>query len=173
LYESHDLSEFVVPPDATLPEVRVTMLALVQRGSIMARKGIWDLASADFRDAAEIARKGGYETLEPQELTALRKVFQPGARSIFDNNKDATAFARSIAAFSRPLRLSITANLLFPVTYRLRRVLKHDNKAFEARQLWRIVSSLFQLRSVRPLLEARRHNLDHFKVSVLDVETSK
>jgi hypothetical protein len=170
LYETHSLEEFVVPTGEALPADRTRMVALMQRGSIMARKGIWDLAAADFRAAAELAGSHGYETLHPQEAAALTKVFQPGARSIFESGAEAATFSRAVEAFARPLCLAVTANLLFPVTYRLRRVHQHPDKLFEGRQLWRILSRLFRVGCLPPLMQARRKRLELFKVSELGVE---
>ena len=170
LHESHDLSEFVVPPDLPLPKAHLTRIGLIQRGSIMARKGIWDLASSDFRKAASVADDNGHDALTLQEIAALRVVFQPGARSVFEKGGDAAAFGKAIAAFGRPLRQAITANLLFPVTYRIRRVGQHADKRSEALQLWRIVSNLFRPGCVPRIVEARRQPLDMLKVSLLEVE---
>jgi glycosyltransferase involved in cell wall biosynthesis len=169
IHGSHDLEELYIPSATELPAERRRMVALVQRASIMAREGIWDLAVADFREAADLARSHGFQTLQRQEIAALQAIFQPTAGSVLNDSQEARAFSSAISAFGPKLSRAVAANLLFPVTYRIRRVMQHPAPLEESRQLQRIVTSLFSIGCLPPLLEARRNRVAFFRASILEV----
>ena len=94
-----------------------TDTALIQRSSIMARVGVWDLATADLAAAAQQAKPAA-AVLNSQELNALRRVFERWARSTFDNIEQGQAFFAAVGEFeSRALRNSIKAALIWPYVY--------------------------------------------------------
>lgn len=155
IYFSHQLHEFYIGGAGTLND-RQLLTARIQRGSIMARKGLWDLAIADFQQAAHEAAALGVSTLCGQELSALRRIFQRGARSIFQNRDEAQRFFGAVAGFPKPLRGAIEGNLLLPVTYRMRRLTGVADRKFELGQLGMMARHLLRRTAIKPYLDARR-----------------
>ena len=155
IHADHALDEFVIGEDAPLSE-RARVTGLVQRGAIMARKGVWDLATSDTREAGEAARRLGLSALNPQERAALAVVFEHGARSWFRTTGEAMAFARATAAFGHPdLVAAVRGHLLLPITNRARLWASRPNKTAEARQIARVLAAFARPGTVRPYLDAR------------------
>lgn len=170
LHGSHRLSEFLVGGGAAADDAlspRQTLTALIQRGSIMARKGLWDLAAADFTTAAHEAARLGAADLCEQEKSALRRIFQRGARSIFQDRTEARHFFGAVASFPRGLRGQIEGNLLLPVTYRMRRLTAVADRRFEMRQLGIMARHLLRGSSIRPYFDARRTDRGMYGVQPL------
>jgi len=169
LHGSHALSEFVVGSTANEAALspREALTALIQRGSIMARKGLWDLAATDFATAAREAANLGTTELCDQEKAALRRIFQRGARSIFQDRDEARRFFGAITTFPRPLRSQIEGNLLLPVTYRLRRLTAVSDRRFEIGQLGIMARHLLKGSSIRPYFDARRTDRGMYGVQPL------
>ncbi|MBV9404762.1 MAG: glycosyltransferase, partial [Acidobacteriaceae bacterium] len=136
IHESHELGEFLsVPPQADLA-LREQMTALIQRGAIMARAGAWDLASADMLAAAERARQTAALSLNSQEMSALRRIFERWARSAFSSAAEGRNFFAAIDAFEPArLRNAIKAALVWPVLYRVKKLLRDDERTAQAREL--------------------------------------
>ena len=117
IHASHELTEFLneLPRGAVGP--RELDDRLDPRSSIMARVGVWDLATADLAAAAQQAKPAAAVSLNSQELNALRRVFERWARSTFDNIEQGQAFFAAVGEFeSRALRNSIKAALIWPVS---------------------------------------------------------
>ena len=70
------------------------MTALIQRSSIMARVGVWDLATADLAAAAQQAKPAAAVSLNSQELNALRRVFERWAALDFRQYRARTSVLR-------------------------------------------------------------------------------
>ncbi|WCT72533.1 glycosyltransferase family 2 protein [Sphingomonas naphthae] len=168
LHASHDLPEFCIEGDLT-GGGRPALTALIQRGSIMARKGIWDLAATDFAEAAKLAHGLAITTLNEQEKAALRRIFQRGARSVFTGEAEGRPFFAAIAAFDRPLRAAIEGNLLLPLSFRLRRVKDTQEPRTELRQLWIAGRRLLRPGALSHYLDARRTDRGMYKVMPLAV----
>ncbi|MET0373269.1 MAG: glycosyltransferase family 2 protein [Rhizorhabdus sp.] len=166
IYFSHQLHEFYIGGAGILTE-RQLLTARIQRGSIMARKGLWDLAIADFQQAAHEAAGLGVTSLSEQELSALRRIFQRGARSIFQSRDEANRFFGAVAGFPRPLRGAIEGNLLLPVTYRIRRLTAAADRKFELGQLGIMTRHLLKRTAIRPYLDARRNDQGMYGVRPL------
>ncbi|MES2497063.1 MAG: glycosyltransferase family 2 protein [Pseudomonadota bacterium] len=168
LHQSHALPEFYIgSPEGKELSPRQMLTALIQRGSIMARKGLWDLASADFEQAGRDARALLVVDLCEQEKAALRRIFQRGARSIFQDRSEARRFFGAISGFPGPLRSQIEGNMLLPVTYRMRRLSAVTDRKFEIGQLGLMARHLFKGSALRPYLEARRTDRGMFGVEPL------
>lgn len=169
LHGSHGLPEFFIgtPADAGELSPRQTLTARIQRGSIMARKGLWDLAAADFETAAHEASALGVTELCEQEKAALRRIFQRGARSIFQDDGEAQRFFGAVADFPRALRGRIEGNLLLPVTYRLRRLSGATDRRFEIGQLRIMARHLLKGSSIRSYFNARRTDRGMYGVQPL------
>lgn len=168
IYFSHQLHEYFIGDVATLSD-RQLLTARIQRGSIMARKGLWDLAIADFQQAAREAAQLGVSTLCGQEMSGLRRIFQRGARSIFQNRDEARRFFGAIGSFPKPLRGAIEGNLLLPVTYRIRRVAAAADRAFELGQLGIMIRHLLKRTAIKSYLAARRTDQGMYGVQPLSV----
>ncbi|MFD2502214.1 hypothetical protein ACFSTI_29780 [Rhizorhabdus histidinilytica] len=133
----------------------------------MARKGLWDLAAADFETAAHEASALGVTELCEQEKAALRRIFQRGARSIFQDDGEAQRFFGAVADFPRALRGRIEGNLLLPVTYRLRRLSGATDRRFEIGQLRIMARHLLKGSSIRSYFNARRTDRGMYGVQPL------
>lgn len=155
IYGSHDLNEFLCHPPAGELDERSCFTALLQRGAIMARKGIWDKASADFLAAAALPISTLLE-LNAQEITALRVVFEHGARSKFSSLKEARAFRMSLRKFNPRLRGTILGNLLLPISNRLKLLILRPGKLKEVQQLVYTVFALANVKVLREYLKTRR-----------------
>ena len=155
-HASHALDEFVVA-SASGPLVdRDRATALLQRGAIMARKGLWDLAGPDMQAAGSIMHRLGVTTLAAQETAALRVVFEHGARSWFASTAEAVAFARATRAFGPALGREVRGNLLLPITHRARHWAGRPDRAAEARQIARVAFAFGRWGAVEPYMRARR-----------------
>ena len=157
IHASHELKEFLSEPPPGAPRSRELMTALIQRAAIMARTGLWDLASADVEAAAERAKETHAASLNSQELGALRRVFDRWARSAFANAVEGRRFFAAVEKFEEPrLRCAIKAALLRPVLYRMRKLLLEEQWLPQARELALIlrcagVSAIFQAVTQRRL----------------------
>lgn len=164
VHASHDLAEFVVRDGDGPLDPRERLTAFLQRGAIMARKGAWSLAVEDLGAAALLAGELRGASLGPQEASALRAVFEHGARSRFASRAEARTLRAAIDRFPPPLADEIRGNLLLPVTNRLRRLPARTDRAGEARQLALILAALADAGALRPYLAARRAPYRHFGV---------
>jgi Glycosyl transferase family 2 len=136
IYASHELKEFLNAPPHGAPRSRELMTALLQRAAIMARCGLWDLASADVEAAAERAKEAHCVSLNSQEIAALRRVFERWARSAFDTAAEGRRFFAAIEKFEEPsLRNAIKAALIWPVLYRMKKLPEEMQWSSQAREL--------------------------------------
>lgn len=160
IYESHGLDEFCIGATGRDLEPRAQLTALLQRAAIMARKGIWPRAIADLvaasARAANLGTTGVTVTLQAQEMSALRAVFEHGARSAFPSFAEARGFRRALSGFAPELRVQIIGNLLLPVTNRIKLLPSRINKAEEARQIAYQLACLGQPAALPVYLDARR-----------------
>jgi glycosyltransferase involved in cell wall biosynthesis len=160
IYESHGLDEFCIGAVSPDLDARAQLTALLQRAAIMARKGIWTRAIADMMAAS--TRAAFLETtgvpvhLQAQEMSALRAVFEHGARSAFPSFAEAKGFRRALANFTPELRSQIIGNLLLPVTNRIKLLPSRVNKTEEARQIAYQLACLGQPAALPVYLAARR-----------------
>lgn len=159
------LSAFLVEGAPTTP--RRMMTALLQRAAIMGRKGLWREACEDLADAARIATAETVEALERQERSALRAVFERGARSHLEPS-DVPLLRAALAAFPLPIADEVRGNLLFPVTRRIRLLRKDGPGAGTV--VTRILSALVTPGALAALAKARRTDDRHFAVEVLAPE---
>ena len=166
LHASHDLEEFCVGgSDPLKPREQIT--GLIQRGCIMARKALWDLAREDFRLAAALAQVEAFDALNEQERAALRRVFQRGSRAAFDDARSARLFFEAIDRFPKPLRSAIRGNLLLPLSYRLRRISQAPYPRDEMRQIWLAGRHLLGATVLNHYIDARRTDRGMFGVQPL------
>jgi hypothetical protein len=171
LHASHDLMEFYVETDPAIDPRRKRLTALLQRACIMARKGLWDLAEADMVEAAELSTRLRVTTLNEQEIAALRRVFQSGARSTFSNSDEASAFFATIRMFaSRRQASQIAGNLLLPVSHRLRKLLTEKASRAEVGQVLLLLSHLLRPRYLAEYWKARERRLFMYRVTPLECE---
>lgn len=170
IHTSHDLDEFHAEAEGGGAPERRQITALIQRGCIMARRGLWPLANRDFEEAAGLCAQGAMSTLNAQEVAALRRVFQPGARSSFADADEARAFGRTLRGFADPALASrIRGNLLLPVSYRIRKLLgREPSPQGEARQIRLILTHLSGPGAVMEYFKARREALLMYGVQPLD-----
>lgn len=170
IHASHELDEFHAEAHGGGPAERRRITALIQRGCIMARRGLWPLAIRDFDEAAGLCALGSITSLNTQEVAALRRVFQPGARSSFTDAKEAHAFGRTLRTFADPaLAARIRGNLLLPVSYRIRKLFdRGPSPAGEMRQIRLILSHLCGPGALAEYFKARREALLMYGVQPLD-----
>jgi hypothetical protein len=166
IHAGHELAEFHATAAGPL-DSRDTLTALIQRGSIMACKGLWDLATADFEAAAAQAASLKVGQLNEQEKAALRRIFQRGAHSLFETSQQAANFFRAVQRFPRQLRPAIKGNLLLPLTFRLRRIANAPFPRFELHQLWLSLRHLAERAALPHYLDARRTDHGMFGVRPL------
>ena len=155
-HASHRLDEFVVGGASDALGERDRATALLQRGAIMARKGLWDLAGPDMEAAGALMRRLGVMTLAAQETAALRVVFEHGARSWFTTTAEAVAFARTTRTFGPALGREVRGNLLLPITHRARHWVGRPDRPAEARQIARVAFAFARWGAVEPYMRARR-----------------
>jgi glycosyltransferase involved in cell wall biosynthesis len=128
IYSSHALTEYLSDTPYEKVGSRELMTGLIQRASIMARAGIWDLATADMRAAAaEHKRLGVVVFLNAQEIAALGRIFERHTRSGFSSVSEGRAFFVAIEQFGdHPLRNAIEAAVMWPVLYRIKKLVQED-----------------------------------------------
>ena len=172
IYDSHGLDEFCIGAASRDLDPRAQLTALLQRAAIMARKGIWPRATADMVTAAARAAfletTGVSVTLQAQEMSALRAVFEHGARSAFPSFGEARSFRRALNGFAPELRAQVIGNLLLPVTNRIKLLPSRVNKAEEARQIAYQLACLGQPAALPVYLAARRTEYRLFGVERLN-----
>lgn len=77
IYKSVDLHEYLDRSEQSLPRtVDLEMHALLQRSSIMARKGLWHHAARDILRFASIAERTGKVALTDKERAIVRRTFE-------------------------------------------------------------------------------------------------
>ena len=137
IHASHELTEFLNEPPQGEAGARELMTALIQRTSIMARAGIWDLATADMKAAAEEHRRLTVAALlNPQEISALRRIFERHTRSAFHNALEGRAFFAAVEGFQdQGVRDAIKAALMWPVLYRIKKLIRDDPSLTQAPEL--------------------------------------
>lgn len=156
IYRSHRLEEFCCSTDGDDLTPRQRITALLQRASIMGRKGLWDKAPRDMTEAAHLAAGQGSFELNRQELTGLRAVFEHGSRSQFTSLGEARRFRAAVDRFDAATAARIRGNLLLPVTNRVRLMIRRPRKREEARQISYLAASLLNMDAVREYFGARR-----------------
>lgn len=170
LHASHDVMEFYVETDPGLDPSRKTLTAMLQRGCIMARKGLWTLAAADMEQAADLSVAQGVERLNDQEIAALRRVFQSGARSVFSDPGEARLFFGALRRFAPPLRAQIGGNLLLPVSHRVRKLVSERADRTEAGQVSLLLRHLLRPSHLAEYRRARARPLPMYQVTPLACE---
>lgn len=155
IHASHALSEFVAGAHHGPLDGRTHATALLQRGAIMARKGLWALASADFEAAGTMLASLRATSLSRQEVAGLRVVFEHGARSWFADAGQVRTFAAATRAFGPALGRQVRGNLLLPVTHRARHWAVRPDRLAEGRQMLRIARAIAGIDAVAPYMEAR------------------
>jgi glycosyltransferase involved in cell wall biosynthesis len=118
IYTSYSLNEFLPQPATTFSnEDRIT--ALLQRCVIVGRKGLWNFASSDLREACALASQVGIHELTPGQSVILQRMFDPWSdgvhyltfagdfRSTLFRISDPTMSKQIRAALSHPLRSQI------------------------------------------------------------------
>lgn len=167
IYDTHDLAEFVVGAATGDLTPRERLTALVQRGAIMARKGVWDNATKDMEAAADLASEIGSIRPNPQEISALQAVFEHGSRSQFPSLSTARRFRKAIRKFDDKTSAVLFGNMMLPVTNRLRLLPTRPNKWQEFVQTVYILSCLFGPKTITQYLAARDSNNRHYGVTPL------
>ena len=167
LHASHDVMEFYVETDPALDPGRKTLTATLQRACIMARKGLWTLAAADLEQAARLGGALRVARLNEQEIAALRRVFQSGARSVFSNADDARLFFGALRRFSPALRAQIGGNLLLPVSHRARKLVSGGVDRVEAGQVGLLLRHLLRPAHLAEYRRARARPLFMYRVTPL------
>jgi hypothetical protein len=157
VHESHDILEFLHERPRGGAGPRELITALIQRASIMARAGIWDLASADMKAAAaQQKRLAAPSMLRSQELTALRRIFERYTRSSFGDAKEGRAFFAAVDQFEdRKMRNSIEAALLWQVLYRVKKLPWEDPLLTQAPEL-ALILRCAGMRAVRHAFDRRK-----------------
>jgi hypothetical protein len=170
IHVSHDLDEFHADPAHGEAGDRRRITALIQRGCIMARRGLWPQATRDFDEAAALCGGGALSTLNSQEVAALRRVFQPGARSTFADAAEARAFGHALRGFAdAELTARIRGNLLLPVSHRIKQLVRRQPAPRgETRQILMILSHLAGPGAMMEYFKARREALLMYGVQPLD-----
>jgi hypothetical protein len=136
IYEVHNLQDFIPERsfDAEQPdEQRFT--ALLQRSCIMARKGLWDKAAGDLRQACELAQRSSKHSLNRSQREILRRVFDlfSFAPHTFAGAQE---FRRALKELKpAQLRRRIRAELLWPLPLTIGAVLLHG----QYRDFWRFL----------------------------------
>ncbi|WP_273418209.1 glycosyltransferase [Hyphomonas adhaerens] len=103
IYRAFPLGKYL-PADTSLTEPGMTRRALIRRGIVMARKNLWNEASADFHRAARISDK----PLTDEEATDMRSTFMmkygfdkslmnPDVRNLFFDIKHASPVGAQMA----------------------------------------------------------------------------
>jgi hypothetical protein len=173
IYQQYGLEEFCCPPVTGSMDRRAELTALLQRGAIMARKGLWEWATCDMEYGAQLASSVPNLVLNEQELTALRAVFEHGARSHFGSRAEAARFFAAIRRFEPPIAKIILGNLLLPVTNRARLWRRRPGKVKEARQLVYLSANLLRPAAIPEYAAARRTEYRLFKLTeMIAVEES-
>lgn len=167
IYERHGLEEFCSPSVDGPLDPRTEFTALLQRGAIMARKGLWERATSDMEKAAGLASRIHGLVLKEQELTALRAVFEHGARSQFGSRAEAARFFGAIRRFKPSTANKIIGNLLLPVTNRAKMWRQRPRKLQEARQLFYLFPNLLRPATMPEYLAARQTEYRLFKLDVV------
>ncbi|WP_420392635.1 ATP-grasp fold amidoligase family protein [Acuticoccus sp.] len=144
---------------------RQTVTALLQRSAAMGRKGLWAEATEDMTAAAAEARAAGVVELVAQERSALRAVFEHGARSRFASLAQARAFRRAVLTFDRPLGDEVLGNLMHSVTHQLRLTLMRDAERPQPTALARILLALAGPRALRAARAARATDDRYYAVA--------
>ena len=167
IYESHGLEEFCYQTADGPLDPRTELTALLQRGAIMARKGLFGRATKDMEKAAHVASDLPELILNEQELTALRVVFEHGARSQFGSRAEAAKFFHAIRCFKPSVADRITGNLLLPVTNRAKLWRQRPGKLQEARQLMYLSTNLLRPATMPQYVAARRTECRLFRLDVM------
>jgi hypothetical protein len=121
----------------------------------MARGGLWYLAMEDMRIAAIEANDHPFAELNAQETNALRRVFERGSRSWFEEGSEARHFAKLLNNFPPAVRSEMAGNLLLPVSYSLRRAFRDGATMREWIHLLRILRSFLSFSSISAYRRAR------------------
>lgn len=142
IYTTQDLREFL-PNRSFNSELtdEQTVTALMQRGCIMARKGIWTYAAGDFQQVGEIARRTNKTRLSKQQIHILRRVFDlfSYAPHAFG---DAREFRRALDEIKpAKLQCAMRAAMIWPLPFTIGAALLHGHTA----NFYRFLRIYFQL----------------------------
>ena len=118
IYKQYDLSEYVLGSDEARRMDPLT--GLIQRGSIMARIGLWDEATADFEEALEAFQTTDAPAVTEQAAYAVRRMFEPGGRANFNSRDDAKSFLAIFKNYPKAVRTQFLDEMFHYVPYRLR-----------------------------------------------------
>jgi len=153
-HQTLPLEAYLRTPARPPLDPKQTRLALVQRGCVMARKGLWDIASADFAHAAILYNAADVRDLEADARRALRRIFEMGSRSRAESGdvSDRLAFLSTIQ--DRSLRSDIEAALLWPTIYTFRKAAV-DRRWADLSEAVGVVSQAANARSVSRLLRQK------------------
>jgi len=169
IYATHRLEEFKVPGAPVPLQPPHVVLALIQRSAVMARKGLWDEATADLSAASQVARADRIAPvlLHPHTKSMLQTVFQHGARSNFQTIAQARRFRRALGSFDSETAAELAGNLLLPLPHRLRHLAARPRAAAELRDCLTALYAIAGLRAVERNLAARRAGLSNYGVEVM------
>jgi hypothetical protein len=133
------------------------MQALLQRSSIMARKGLWHHAAADIRRYAQLAERAGKTSLSDKERAIVRRTFEAYDTGL--SSAPADEFVSAVKAWkSGPLKAYIVREYMHSFPHYLARDLK-AGKVIPASKLLREYSTLSLSASVSRLCQAMTSKL--------------
>jgi hypothetical protein len=141
IYKSVDLHEYLDRSEQALPKTAdLEMQALLQRSSIMARKGLWHHAAADIRRYAQLAERAGKTSLSDKERAIVRRTFEAYDTGL--SSAPADEFVSAVKAWkSGPLKADIVREYMHSFPHYLARDLK-AGKVIPASKLLREYSTL-------------------------------
>ncbi|TIP00993.1 MAG: glycosyltransferase family 2 protein [Mesorhizobium sp.] len=158
IYKSVDLHEYLDRSEQALPKTAdLEMQALLQRSSIMARKGLWHHAAEDIRRYAQLAERAGKTSLSDKERAIVRRTFEAYDTGL--SSAPADEFVSAVKAWkSGPLKADIVREYMHSFPHYLARDLK-AGKVIPASKLLREYSTLSLSASVSRLCQAMTSKL--------------
>jgi hypothetical protein len=149
--ETHDLRDFL-PRNALRTELtsEEQFEALLQRSCILARRGVWEKAAADIRQASDIAERSGKSTLTTSQKEILRRFLDlfSFAPHTFDK---AGAFCRALDNIKpEALQREVRTNLIWSLPFTIGAVLSHGQYA----NFWRFLAVYLKLATVSTALRS-------------------
>jgi glycosyltransferase involved in cell wall biosynthesis len=158
VYRSVDLHEYLDRSEQALPRTPdLEMQALLQRSSIMARKGMWHHAAADISRYALLAERAGKTSLGDKERAIVRRTFEAYDTGL--GSAPADEFVSAVKGWkSGPLKSDIVREYMHSFPHFLVRDLK-AGKFVPASKLWREYSTLSLSGSVSRLCQAMTSKL--------------
>ncbi|MEW6629413.1 MAG: glycosyltransferase family 2 protein [Pseudomonadota bacterium] len=158
VYSSVDLHEYLDRSEQSLERTPdLEMQALLQRSSIMARKGMWHHAAADIRRYALLAERAGKTALSDKERAIVRRTFEAYDTGLASAPAD--EFVSAVKAWKPgALKADILREYMHSFPHFLARDLK-AGKLVPASKLWREYSALSLSASVSRLCQAMTSKL--------------